>query len=240
MNLDHLQQFPNQLVDGDPSECVALSVADIAGNIDSQLYDPDIIYAYTLRLMGQQPNTGGLDPYTGMLCPVVYGLLPISLETFTAKTMGELYVANYQNYTPDERIAALKWARRGVMPLYSYAEIAGYLSAYRTGVSLAVKWYESFNTPNQDGTLPAPVGAFSYHNVAVYEETDKGFRVKPWLGPQFGDGGYVYMSETTLELVYQSAYGFDPNAWRWLSLAKIAVTHSWDIIDILPILKTTS
>ena len=59
MNRDHNQQFPNQLIDGDPQECVALSVGDIAGNIDSQLYDPDFTYALTLKLMNKTPNTGG-------------------------------------------------------------------------------------------------------------------------------------------------------------------------------------
>ncbi len=240
MNLDRLQQFPNQLIDNDPTECVSLSVTDICGNIDNQLYDPDIHYAYTLRLMNQTPNTGGLDPYTGMLTPIVYGLLPITLETFTSKVMGELYVANWQNYTADERLAALKWAQKGVNSLNSYRAIQNYLKTYGMGVSLAIKWYESFSTPNQDGTLPAPQGNFSYHNVAVYEDTFGGLRIKPWLGPNFGSSGYGYLTETTFNLIFQSAAGFNPQGWRWLWLAQIAVTHPSCISDILPEMLKTS
>lgn len=231
---DYLQQFPSQLIDGDPTECVALTVADIKGNIDSQLYDPDFTYAMTLRLMGQQPTTAGLDPYSGMLEAVAYGLLPISLESFTAKTMGELYIANWQNYTPAQRQFALRWAANGVTPLYTYSDIANWLLTQKTGVSMAVKWYESFNTPNSDGSLPPPVGAFTYHNVAVYDDVLLGLMVKPWLGPDFADKGYAYMSQSTFNLVFQSAAGFNQNAWRWFSLAQIAVTHPYIIGDILP------
>lgn len=232
--------MPNQLIDGDPTECVALSVADICANIDTQLYDPDFVYAMTLKLMNQQPTTAGLDPYSGMIEAVAYGLLPITLETFTAKVMGELYVANYQNYPAADRTAAMKWAKRGVIPLYTYSAIVDWLMTQRTGVSLAIQWFESFNTPNADGTLPAPSGSFSYHNVAVYDDVLQGLVIKPWLGPSFGKGGYVYLSETTFNLIFQSAAGFDQNGWRWLSLAKIAVTHPWAIGDILPQLSQTS
>ena len=234
MNLDHNQQFPNQLIDGDPQECVALSVADIAGNIDSQLYDPDEVYALCLKLLNEAPNTNGLDPFTGMLTAVAYGLLPISYEAFTAKVMGELYVANFRNYTPQEFTASLRWAKKGVVTLDSYSDICGWLLSQKTGVSLAMKWYQSFDTPNADGTLPAPSGTYSLHNVAVYDDVLQGLVIKPWLGPTFGAGGYAYLSQANFDLVVQGMWAFSPNAWRWLSLAQIAVTHPNVIGDILP------
>jgi len=238
MNQDHNQVFPNQIIDGNQTECVALTVADICGNIDSELYDPDILYAYTLRLMNQWPNTGGLDPYTGMLTPIVYGNLPVSLETFTAKTVGELYVANWQNYTPYQRIMAQQHTKRGVKRLYSFSDITNYLDTYRCGVSLAVKWYQSFNSPAADGTLPPPTGEFSYHNVAVYDDPFGYLLIKPWLGATYGQGGYARMPQATFNQVFISAAGFDPNAWRWGNLVQIALTHPQSIPDILPLLKT--
>lgn len=234
MNRDHLQMFPDQLIDGDPQECVALSVADIKGNIDSQLYDPDYTYAMTLKLMGVGPTTSGLDPYSGMLSAIVYGTLPITLESFTAKTMGELYIANFLNYTQAQRTFAQSKAMNGVTSLFSYNDICNWLGTEKSGVSLAIRWYESFNTPNADGTLPAPAGGFTYHNVAVYDDQLKGLMIKPWLGPTFGAGGYAFMSSTTFDLVFQSAAAFNPDAWRWFSLAQIAVTHPAIISDILP------
>ncbi len=236
MNLDRLQLFPNQKIDNDPTECVALTVADICGNVDGIPYSPDFLYAYTLKLMGREPNTSGLDPFTGMLTPIVYGLLPTTLADFTAQTIGQLYVANWSNYSIDDRLAAQKISRRGVKSLYSYQDIISYLNKYQQGVSLCVKWYESFNLTGPNGQLPEPRGNFTYHNVAVYDHPMRGLQLKPWLGQGFGDGGYCYMNQSIFNEVFQSAAGFDPNGWRWLNLASIAVTRPWIIQDILPLL----
>ena len=35
-------------------------------------------------------------------------------------------------------------------------------------------------------------------------------------------------------------FGFDPNAWRWMSLAILCLTHPWAISDLLPSLKSAS
>lgn len=239
MNLDYNQQFANQLIDGDANECVALTVGDIAGNITHQLFDPDYTYAFTHYLEKVSPTEKGLHPYEGMLCPIVYGLLPISYDTFTAKIMGEDYVADIIHYSDTQRREAAKWVTSGLpIALHSYQDIFSYLNRYGAGVSLAVKWYTSFNTPNPDGSLPAPSGNFSYHNVAVYDAPMRGLMIKPWLGPDYGDHGYAYMTQTVFNQVFQEAYGFQINGWRWGSLAWIGATHPHIITkDILPQLK---
>ncbi len=238
MNLDKLKNFPNQLIDGDPTECVALTVADICGNMDGVPYDPDFLYAYTLKLMGKEPNTSGLDPLTGMLTPVVYGLLPLSAADFSAKVMGELYVANYKNYSMDDRLLAQKFPRTGVKSLWSHQEIVDFINKTQTGVSMSIKWYGSFALCGSKGILPEPTGNFSYHNVAVYDGGPDGLMLKPWLGGGFGHGGYCYMSESIFNEVFQSAAGF-VDSWRWFSLASIATTRPWVIPDILPLLYAT-
>lgn len=239
MNLDKMRLFPNQKIDGNGTECVALTAADICGNVDMTPYSADFLYAYTLKLMGKEPNTAGLDPYTGMLTPIVYGLLPMNLVDFTSQTMGELYIANWKNYAIEDRIAAQKTSRAGVKGLYSYKSIVGHMEKYQQGVSLTVKWYQSFDLCGPNGLLPAPKGNFSYHNVAVYDHGFLGLKLKPWLGKEFGDGGYCYMSEGIFNEVFQNANGFDPNGWRWLTLASIAVTRPYIINDVLPLLYAT-
>ncbi len=238
MNLDRLQLFPNQLIDSNGHECVALTVADICGNMDGMAYDPDFLYAYTLKLMGREPNTFGLIPYEGMLTPIVYGLLPISMADFSAKTMGELYIANWMNYAMDDRIAAQKNVRTGVKSLWSYPDIVDFMFKTQTGVSLSVKWYGSFALCGSSGILPKPTGNFSYHNVAVYDADQRGLKLKPWLGQGFGDGGYCYMSPEIFNEVFQSAAGF-VNGWRWLNLASTAAARPWVIPDVLPLLYAT-
>ncbi len=238
MNLDRLQFFPDQRIDGDPQECVALTVADICGNIDGVPYDPDFLYAYTLKLMGKEPNTAGLDPFTGMLTPIVYGLLPLSAADFSAKVMGELYVANYKNYAMDDRLLAQRFFKTGVRSLWSYQEIVDFITKTRTGASMSIKWYGSFAFCSSSGILPEPTGNFSYHNVAVYDGGPDGLMLKPWLGKDFGHGGYCYMSESIFNEVFQSAAGF-VDSWRWLSLASIGVTRPYILNDIIPLLYAT-
>ncbi len=231
-----MKNMSNQLIDGNPTECVSLTVADICGNTDNELYDPDLIYADALKIMGKDPNTAGLDPIAGMQAAVVYGCLPMSQESFNAKTMGELYIANWKNYPLYERQAAQQHVRRGVRGLYSFGDIGRHMMETNTGALLSMKWYQNFTFP-QNGILPLPRGNFSYHCVAVYDEGDEGLVVKPWLGPDFGEDGYAVISKEVFDQCFVEAYGFDPNGWRWLNLATIAVTHPWIISDILPLLK---
>jgi|GEM_PF-4563202 len=191
MNLDTLQLFPNQTTDHDFTECVALSVADIAGNIDGRAYDPDFSYAFTLKLMGEQPTTAGSDPLAGMQSAVCFGLLPTAEETFTALSVGELYVANFQNYTPAQCQNALQSVKKGVRNVLGngddFDSIKAALEA-GNAVSMPMSWFSSFTaagfgnivTKNPDGTytttgggtptgiLPTPSGTVTSHNVAVY------------------------------------------------------------------------
>lgn len=243
MNLDKNQFFPNQWnsIENNKNECVGLTIADVLGNAIGQLMDPDFPYSLGFYINGQSPDDGGIDPYSALQATVAYGILPVSMETWSAKTTSELYAANFQNFTPDQVKEALPFAQNGIKKLVTYKDVQNYLSTYKQGVVLAMDWYKSFNIPNTDGTLPAPVGLNSKHAVAVYEDIDgKGLRVKPWVGQQYGDNGYCYMSEATFNLVSQGAWGFTPDVWRWPNLAWIAATHPRIISDVLPQLKTFS
>lgn len=222
-NLDVSKFFPDQRVDGDFTECCGLTIADIMGNKDGVLYDPDFAYSMGLYIRGQQPSTAGEDPYWTMAGAVSYGALSVSLETFTAKTMGELYASNYNNYTALQKSSALSHVENGFKALYTIDDIKTYMLQYRMGASLAMHWYQSFMTPNPDGSLPQPSGQFSYHNVAVYDAGDKGLMIKPWLGANFGDGGYVYLSPALFDQVFVEAYGFTLDSNRFFSQLKIMV-----------------
>lgn len=233
MNVDRLKRFPSQLIEQRPTECQAETVSDLLANINGAPFDPGFTYAMTLKLQGSQPSTAGADPLAAMLSAVVYGALPTEKEPFDASSMGELFEANWLNYPAQDVPLARNYITRGVVPLYDYQEIVSYLNRCEAGVSLTVKWFSSFNSPNADGTLPPPSGTYTIHNVAVYEAPLKGFRVKPWLGSQYGDGGYAYMSQTIFNQVFIASYGYDTNASRWFSLAKIALNYkgaTWDCL----------
>src|ERR1700681_1915798 len=104
MNLDFLKLFPNQRTDNDPFECVGLTIADVLSNKLGQTFDPDFSYSLGFYINRQSPADAGIDAYAAMCAAVAYGLLPTSLETFTAKTTSELYVANFANFSKDQKL----------------------------------------------------------------------------------------------------------------------------------------
>lgn len=238
MNYDKLGLFPNEPTSGDANECVGFTVADILGNIIGQPCDVEFSYAAGLHVAGGVPSTLGEDPRCGMLGGAIFGGLPVSLETFTSLNTSQLYAANFNNYTVFQKVNALKNAQNGLLELRNYQGIANYLHTHKQGVSLAIRWFESFLTPNSDGTLPVPSGESTNHNVGVWWEDEKGLLIKPYLGNNYGIGGYVILPEVMLPQVFYWAGGFNPNAWRWLTLATNALQHPNLIYEILPQLQS--
>lgn len=239
MNQDYLKLFPNQVTEHRPEECVGLTVSDLAGNLLRQPCDPGFTYGATEHLMNVVPNEGGTDPLSGMQSALIYGVLPEAAADFSALSTSELYEANFANYASDDKKLARTFAMKGVKTLYDYSDIVYHLSVGIGGAALAMRWYESFNTPNADGTLPPPSGIYSNHCVAVYESTPKGLRIKSWQGT-IGDGGYLYLNEAQFNVTHFASYAFDPTSWRWLSLVQVALQHTSAIPEILPILQSLS
>lgn len=233
MNLDNLQRFPNQNIEDRPDECVGETWADIIGNIENQAMDAGYCYAYALWCNRTAPTTSGSNPYSGGVGGLVYGAIPTEDQPFDAETTSELYEANIDNYPVIDRLLALHNTPNALQGLFSYQDIKNYLSMSLGGAQLGICWYESFDTPNQDGTLPAPSGSFTNHCVAVYENTPLGLRIKPWLGPNYGADGYSFMSEATFNLVFQNASAFALGS-RWWSLAYYGCTRPWLLKDIIP------
>lgn len=224
MNLDYNKRFPNQLLDGDPTECVAITIADICGNLDNTSYDSDFTYAMTLHLQGVEPTTAGSDPYYGMNSAVAYGLLPSAIDTTSAKDQGEIYVANWQNYTEEQRLEARKHRQNGIIDYGTsnlYEKIVNHLTLKKTPLSMPLIWHSSF-MDTVSGVLPAPSGGTYNHNVAVYGVRDDGMLIiKPWIGQDYGDGGYGYMSKEICDQVAVGAYAFDKEAIWSVSILKI-------------------
>lgn len=238
-NLDTLQRFPNQDTEGRFSECCGEAVADIVGNISDQAMDPGYSYAASFKVSNTLPSTAGTDAYSTMLGALIYGTLPTESEPFDATDNGELYESNFNNYSQSSKLLAAKFGQDGVNTLNSYSDVCNYLSDFKRGCMAVILWYPSFDTSNPDGTLPAPSGLPARHAVAVYEDTSLGLRIKPWLGPSYGVGGYAFLNQANFNLVFQVGYGFN-DASRWLSLASAAVTRPWLISDVLPQLLNLS
>lgn len=233
MNLDTLKRFPNQNLENRPTECVGETVADIIGNLSLQEMDAGFSYAAALRVNNSPPTTAGSNPYAGMLGAIIYGTLPTDKVPFDVNLMDELYEANWYNYTGTSKQTAELYAQNGILILKNYQDVVNCLKV-GLPVSLSVRWHKSLFSPYPNGVLPAPSGQIFNHNVAVYEETSLGLRIKAWLGPEYGQGGYAFMPESVFNEVYFAAYAFNPKSWRWMSLASTGCFRPWLLPDILP------
>jgi hypothetical protein len=234
--LDKIKYMPDELTSGCNGQCVGFTVSDIVGNIIGQQCDLSFSYALGLWMGDLLPTTIGEDPYAAMAAAVAFGALPLIDDTPQQLTMSQLERVNIANYTPQQFQQAKIGTQNGIMYLGSYQEIVDYVRTYKQGVSLAMKFYRSFLIPNQDGTLPAISGDFSYHNVGVWND-GIGLLIKPYCGATYGLGGYAYLTEANYDLTEIGAWGFTPG-WRWFNLVKIALQYPKRIPQILPLLST--
>ena len=228
MNVDYNHLFPDELTDGLNNECVGFTVSDTIGNIVKQPCDIEFSYAAGLYLSGLQPNTLGEDPYAGVAAGVVFGALSVSLETFNATDTSQLYAANFLNYTSAQRAAAKQNAQNGIKQLYTYSDYTSYLAQFQLPPMIAMNWYASFDSALQNGVMPMPQPneqPVSKHMVEVVDNSPLGLSIKSWQGQNIGMNGLLIMNQGVFNQSFVKGYGYDPTAWRWLSLVKICLQY---------------
>jgi hypothetical protein len=245
MNQDAGRRFPNQNIERRFTECVGETIADIIGNIEAQLFDPDFNYAAAFAAEGLTPTDAGEDVYAGMFGQVAYGSLPESNDYSDPIQTSELIEANFANYTTEQKQTARLFRQNAIKVLTSWGDIVEHLSLNQGGVAMGMKWYDMFNSAS--GILQAPpLGSpFTYHCVAVYEMKDNMLRVKPWLGPHFADKGYCWLPFNIFAFTFQEAFAFDPNGSRWWTLVRAALWNAskgnpQGIWNLLPLIKESA
>lgn len=238
--MDKLKNFPNQLADFDPYECTALATADLAGNILGIPLSNDFTYAATNYLGGTDPmgDPDGADPWTALQSAVAYGVLPLTDATFTAKTKGEFYCANFLNYTQQERNIALK--NQMVAPInlgVNYDGMITWMKMHNQGVIVPLTWFSSFMSTGTDGVIPIPSGTTTSHEVVVYLDDDMQTPLmKPFLGSTFGKGGYGVFTKELYDTIAKDTFSIDVNGNHWLAILAIICTKLPYLYDKLPVL----
>lgn len=237
-DLDRNKLFPNQLKDSDSTECCGISVADVVGNLIGIPADPDFSYAAGFNVAGTTPTLAGEDPAAAVDGAIAFGVLPASDETFTSLSKGEAFTMQFNNYPANQLQAAAKYAQNGVLSLYSFDDVWNYLQTKKGGVVLPIKFYATFMNP-VGGMLPNIGGTTSNHCTAAYDcfttGTTRYLSIKMWLGLQYGNGGYVYMSEDIFNQCFAGkAYAFNPAGNRWISLLVIAAKRFPWFLSYIP------
>ncbi|MDE2232894.1 MAG: hypothetical protein KGJ90_02065 [Patescibacteria group bacterium] len=212
MNLDVMQRFPNQNAEHRPEECTCETITDILANLYKRPFDSGFNYGATFDLLGLTPADAGLPMNAVFYAQCYRGSLPLEDKSFDALSASELMEANFAAYTPEQKTIALAYRQQGIVNVNTYAEVQWALSTFLRGVGLSMAWFESFDNPNPDGTLPMPSGAVSGHMVACYEDTPLGLRIKPWIGPNYGVGGYAFVPKKVFDSVVTGGVLFNPSA----------------------------
>lgn len=255
-NTDAGLWMPDQDQDGAPSECTGYWNADAATDIFKKLFSPDWHYAMTLWLEGEIPNELGADPDVAMQVGVLLGFLTSVSEggaPFNAKSVGELYAANWRNWGSVPSSVAAPFAQNGVLDALGNGDpLSSIIAASYTAkmpVSCTTPWYMEWNesTP-PSGVMPMPAspslltvpgyGQIPYHNYAIKgQKTINGQVygiVKAWNGANFGDHGFGYIGQDVAQAVFTQpqtgARIFDPQAIRVLGELKIIVEHFFPIL----------
>lgn len=252
-NVDAGLWMPDQIADAAETECTSYAVTDILADVFKKLFSPDWQYAMTQWLQGVTPNEMGADPHVAMQTAILLGALLASDAPFSAKSMGELYSANWHNWPSNLNSVAAVFGQNGVLnalgngdPLSS---ITAACSVGKMGVSCTTMWYAEWeaNGGFQGSILPMPKnpsqqqtldGLLPFHNWDFKgQKTINGQKygiVKSWQGAKYGDNGYAYIGQDVAQAVFDvpgtGALCFDPAAVRVLSEVKIIVEHFFPIL----------
>lgn len=252
-NVDKGLWMPDQIAEGAQTECTGYSVTDILADIFGELFSPDWQYAMTQWLQGSTPTEDGADPHVAMQSAILLGALPQSDAPFNAKSMGELYCANWRNWPSNENRIAAAFGQNGVLDALGNGDplssITAATSLAKMGVSCTTMWYEEWELAvPASGILPMPAnpqqrivpnyGTLPYHNwVSKGQKTINGQTygiVKSWQGAKVGDNGFLYIGHDVAEAVFEvpgtGAICFDPEAVRVLSEVKIIVERFFPIL----------
>lgn len=242
MSLDRLKRFPNQIQEHRFNSCVGIGVSDMVGNYFGFPCDPDFSEAAGYAFQGYPPSDAGEDGYAGMMGACFFGVLPESNDLHDPIDTSALTENNFNNYNQIQKLIASRNVMNGVKTLYEYDAITSHMTNYHIGVGIVMRWYESFNSPYSDGTLrtPSKDEPFSSHFVVAYDSTDKGLQIKPWLGPNYGQGGYVYLPQNIYSVCFPTGYGYVPDALRWLTLVKGALLYPKNMGTLLPFILKAS
>lgn len=190
--------------------CTYYTQTEVNQDKDKMLYSPTYQGTWS-TYMEDQPIGAPVDVADAINTPTIYGLLAYG-ETTQQQAQTRLRV-------PYE-----------VKPLNG-SLYQGIVSALQKGYSVSFMgiWYESFDNP-MNGVVPSPSGNTSEHNWKFCGVKNGLLIAKPWLGKNWGDGGFCYMSQQIVDGNGGQAFTFAPadstNAQvRWETIVETLIRY---------------
>lgn len=236
-NLDAGIWNPNQDADGAPTECVGYTNADMLADIFKKQFDPDFLYAAARYVSGEGPGEGGTSFHAGIEAVVGMGGLLSSDATFTAKSRGEIFASNINNYQPYQKTNALKFVQNGPLDVLgngdAYTSIVSAAYTGQIGISLGSPWFAEWQNLPPESILPMPANPVQqsrdpstpWHNYSG--KGKKTFSTANTIPIKSWQGFWVYMPQAVANAVFAisgtGALTYNPAAIRWLSIIGILI-----------------
>lgn len=259
-NLDAGIWNPSQDDDERPTECTGYSPADIATDLFKVEFTPDFSFAANFAVTGETPTSAGASFIGAIQGFIAYGALPNSLATISAKERGEIYVGTFSNWPTISKTSARLRRQNGMLNVLGNGDaFSSILSALWTGkiaVSCGSPWFQEWgnaltgNGQLKSAIMPVPANAQqqgSSPSIPWHDYNMKGKKTingipyiiaKPWIGPNAGDGGYVYLSQETVNAVLSvsgsAAVTINPNALWWVSIVGIITDRFPQTLPLVP------
>lgn len=240
-NVDPGLTMPDQIAEGALTECVGYDAADYLVDVFHKRFLGDFSYAAARHVTGEGPGTNGASFHAGLQGVVAFGGAadadPLG-SYYTAAGRGEMYISDWNNWSPKAKTAALKYAQNGVRNVLGSMEPfdAIVTAAYQTGkgITLGSPWFSEFNEKTiTDGFKASSSIIWHCYAAKGLDVTlSPGIRkeriaIKSWQGTSVGDNGWLYFDRDTINSLMgvpgAGAITIDPSASRWASLCGIIV-----------------
>lgn len=202
---------------GNTNLCTQETTTELCSDMDGVVYDENWAAAVTSKLNGA-PILNGVDALTAMQAMVLFGplLQSLSPESMRWQKMGESYVETIGNWDPALFLKAAPNERKGVLAVDggqydAFDTFRAQMYAHKRSIGFATKWfYDSFNNPASNGIILPPsagqLADFTYHMYAIkgwatLPDGNLYLKIKPWEGPTYGLGGYVFLDRATVNML---------------------------------------
>lgn len=181
-----------------PFGCTGETSTDICGDEDKATYDPKYTYDKTCEMEGHGADQG-CQIRNSMGSLTIYGLRK------DGETQAQAEVRKRGQYFFIEKISGRDW----------FDSFRTALRNNKRSISMGIPWFIEWRFPQRDGILTpnfiydGKPEHYAWHNVKVCGEKiladgTPALRVKPWLGIDYGDNGFVYMDRATFNKVFDN------------------------------------
>lgn len=184
--------FPDQNEDGRPNGCSGYTQAETGQDEYGVVFNPGFNYEKTLLIAGSPPNSP-CKIRDALKAPTIYGLEPKEGGNPLEYRRGAYFDVDKVEKSYFEGVRSALWLNR----------------LNKRTISCGTPWFREWRTP-KNGVLETPKKYVWDTSTIGHNYKICGWKlvsnkphliIKPWVGPDWGDKGYAYISKDVFDKV---------------------------------------